>query len=372
MEKSVLFSEEKIGERGLGVVQLNRPRALNALNLEMFEQLAERLLRWREDQSIACVVLLSGHEKAFCAGGDVKGLVEGLRKGPEGLDLAKRFFVFEYFVDYLIHAYPKPVLAWTQGLTMGGGIGISNGASHRVVVETSVFSMPEVNIGLFPDVGASFFLRDMPHDVGLFLGLTGYRLGPEDAMALGLSDYYLKDEWKRKVLADITRLPWVGERGHDVSLLDDYLNGVQRQRPAPSSSFVKELPAVMDLVDYKHVLEFDKAFSELKKSERLTAAYENYTRGCPLSKAITFRQLKTEPFPTLREAFLKEWHMAITSCENSNFVEGVRALLIDKDNQPNWIPADLSEVTEDQVDPYFNGAKNSASELDAMMKRHGI
>ena len=182
---TVVFSEEDSGRFKVGYVALNNPRALNALDLGMLRLMEDKLLEWRQDEDLACVVLYAESEKAFCAGGDVKSLVMALQRDGT-IAAARDYFTTEYFVDYLIHVYPKPILCWADGITMGGGIGIMNGAAYRVVTERTVMAMPEIAIGLFPDVGGTYFLNRLPAGLGLFLGLTSARISGHDAVTLGI------------------------------------------------------------------------------------------------------------------------------------------------------------------------------------------
>jgi enoyl-CoA hydratase/carnithine racemase len=192
---TIVFSEKNAGRFKIGYVALDNPRALNALDLAMLRAMEGKLLEWRENENLICVVLHASSEKAFCAGGDVKSLVMALRR--DGTIVAARdYFTTEYFVDYLIHVYPKPILCWADGITMGGGIGIMNGASYRVVTERTVMAMPEIAIGLFPDVGGTYFLGRLPASLGLFLGLTSARISGHDAAALGMADGIVASEKK--------------------------------------------------------------------------------------------------------------------------------------------------------------------------------
>jgi len=195
----VIFTEEVAGSARLGVIALNNPRALNALTLEMFHAMERQLLSWREREEIACVVLHAPSPKAFCAGGDVKALVSELTRTAD-IDAAAAFFTAEYFVDYLTHVYPKPILCWADGITMGGGIGIMNGASSRVVTERTIMAMPEIAIGFFPDVGGTHFLNRMPEGLGMFLGLTSARFDGADAVAIGMADFAIAAAKKGEVL----------------------------------------------------------------------------------------------------------------------------------------------------------------------------
>ncbi len=202
------FLAQKAGHYTIGVIELNNPQALNAVTLEMFRAMEKQLLAWRTEADITCVVIHANLGKAFCAGGDVKALVQELNE-KSGMQIATDFFVTEYFVDYLIHVYPKPILCWADGVTMGGGVGIMNGASFRIVTERTTLAMPEVALGLYPDVGATYFLNRMADGIGLFLALTGARINGADAVAIGMADGLIRAEKKSEFLAGMNELNWV-------------------------------------------------------------------------------------------------------------------------------------------------------------------
>ena len=172
---------------------------------EMFHALGRKLLEWRQNEDLACVVFHAESERAFCAGGDVKALVIGLQRDGSVASAAE-YFTAEYFVDYLIHVYPKPILCWADGITMGGGLGLMNGASCRVVTERTVMAMPEIGIGLFPDVGGTYFLNRLPAGLGLFLGLTSARISGYDAAAIGMADAIVLSPKKGELFAGLSRL----------------------------------------------------------------------------------------------------------------------------------------------------------------------
>lgn len=216
MTAPVLF-EERAAANGMrfGIATLNSPQTLNGLSLEMVELLAARLDAWARDPGVALVVLQGAGEKAFCAGGDLHGLyrsmTENAGKGPWANAYARRFFELEYRLDYRIHTYPKPVLCWGHGIVMGGGIGLMMGASHRVVSEASRMAMPEVSIGLFPDVGGSWLLNRMPGRIGMFLALTGAQLNTADAFFAGMADFRLDHADWPKLLESLQDQPWAGQ-----------------------------------------------------------------------------------------------------------------------------------------------------------------
>ncbi|MGO1892433.1 MAG: enoyl-CoA hydratase/isomerase family protein, partial [Luteimonas sp.] len=221
-EPVVQFAERAAGGgTRIGIATLNSPSTLNGLSLEMARLLDARLAAWADDAGIALVVLQGAGEKAFCAGGDLRGLYRGIRDheardgwpgdpfaDPRGNWHAEAFFETEYRLDHRIHTYPKPVLCWGHGIVMGGGIGLMSGASHRVVSERSKLAFPEVTVGLFPDVGGSFMLNRVPDRGGLFLALTGALLGPSDAIYAGLADAHLPEASRGEVLAALEAEAW--------------------------------------------------------------------------------------------------------------------------------------------------------------------
>src|SRR5688572_22132913 len=202
--ENVVFSETRAGHFALGFINLNNPRALNALTLSMFRDIEATLLKWRAREDVVCVVLHSDSEKAFCAGGDVKALVVALEQEPD-LGSGAQYFTAEYLVDYLIHIYSKPLLCWADGITMGGGIGIMNGASYRAVSERTTMAMPEIAIGLFPDVGGTYFLNRIPEGLGLFLALTGARFDGRDAVSIGMADGFITQSKKAQAMARLAK-----------------------------------------------------------------------------------------------------------------------------------------------------------------------
>ena len=196
----VLFNEFPTADGNKIVeIQLNAERSLNALTLDMIDLIQPKLDAWKEDDSVVCVLFDSAGEKAFCAGGDVVNLYKSM-VGEGDPNFPTDFFTREYILDHTIHTYPKPIICWGNGIVMGGGMGLMNGCSHRVVTEKTHMAMPEVTIGLYPDVGGSWFLNHMPGRTGLFLGLTGNRMNAADALFLGLADRFIASELRGQVV----------------------------------------------------------------------------------------------------------------------------------------------------------------------------
>lgn len=358
--QAVLFREQEAsGGQKIGFAMLNAEKTLNALNLDMIRLLDPQLRRWAADPRIACVVLHGAGAKAFCAGGDVRSLREAIlahRDSPAPNPRAQAFFAEEYRLDYLIHTYAKPILAWGGGIVMGGGLGLLAGASHRVVTETSRIAMPEITIGLYPDVGGSWFLRRMPGRTGLFLALTGAALNGGDALEVGLADFFLRAEDQPKLFEQLGFETW-GERpeGNRAVLsraLRRYAAEAAVSRPA--SNVRAHADTIQRLTDGDSLAEVVASITRYSGEDAwLKKAAATLAAGSPGSAALVWELWHRARHLGLADVFRLELIVSLQCCEHPDFAEGVRALLVDKDNQPRWAPATLAGLTPGWVEGHF-------------------
>jgi enoyl-CoA hydratase/carnithine racemase len=332
---------------GTGVITLDRPKALNSLSLAMVRRLTDILLAWREDASVCAVVLTSSSEKALCAGGDIRFFHDAGHATPTGGSaLLEDFFTEEYALNHLIHFYPKPYISIMDGVVMGGGMGVAQGGPQtglRIVTERTKMAMPEVNIGLFPDVGGSHFLSHAPGQLGNYLGLTGLTIGAADALYVGLADLFvpgaqlaeltaLIDSTPGAKLADAIRARFTEKAGD--SVLETQRASIDRHFGAGS---VAAVMASLEGDDHPFA---QKALAAMRQRSPLMmcVTHEMLVRGAALDVAGCLRMERS----LVRRNF-----------EHGEVLEGVRALVIDKDNAPQWNPPTLDGVRPEMVDAFF-------------------
>jgi enoyl-CoA hydratase/carnithine racemase len=327
----------------LAVATLNSERSLNSLSLDMIRLLLPVMRRWADDPRVVAVFLHGAGEKAFCAGGDVRRICLAVRENGPDDPYAQEFFTEEYRLDYLIHVFPKPVIVWGQGIVMGGGIGLMSGASHRIVTETSRLAMPEITIGLYPDVGGSYFLSRVPGRIGLFVGMTGVNLNAADALHIGLADHALPGARREAVLAALCAQSWGGDAA---AVVDAVLAAEPAPALAPSAIAVRE--EALNVRAASNDLEslYAALTAPAPGDEWLDRTAKTLARGSPTSAALIHRQWQRGAGMTLPEVFREELILSTQCARHPDFIEGVRALLVDKDNAPQWRPATLSGVTE--------------------------
>ncbi|MCL1127254.1 enoyl-CoA hydratase/isomerase family protein [Shewanella surugensis] len=343
----VLFSTLPTEDgRLIGHISLNCEAALNALNLEMAAAMLVQLGRWKLDPSIVCVVLEGAGEKAFCAGGDVRAIYHAGVKAPEEVTQeAMAFFEQEYRLDYLLHTFGKPVIVWGDGIVMGGGLGLMMGASHRIVTERSRIAMPEVTIGLYPDVGGSYFLNRMPGKVGLFLGLTAYQMNTADALYVGIGRHSLRSQDKMAMLEALKRLPWQSAASDHHQMLDTLFGELQSLEIG--QSVLRQQRLKIDALMAGELSEIvNRAKNEQPDDIWLQKALHTFLKGSPLSWSLIYAQSQLSAELSLADIFQFELGLSANCSAFGDFKEGVRALLIDKDRTPLWQFPQLDEHCE--------------------------
>ncbi|MBV8467440.1 MAG: enoyl-CoA hydratase/isomerase family protein [Burkholderiales bacterium] len=355
MTQSVLF--ELHGARNgkqIAFATLNAAASHNALSLDMIRHLTPQLQAWQDDPAIACVVLRGAGEKAFCAGGDVVAVHHAIKAG----DFAKTesFFREEYVLDHMIHTYTKPIFVWGHGIVMGGGVGLMVGASHRVVTERSRIAMPEVTIGLYPDVGGSWFLARLPGRLGIYLGLTGASFNAADALYVGMADFALPSSTGADLPGMLAAVEWVDDGAANKRLLSGHLRELSRSSALelPPSPIRAHYDAIQSFTDYDTVDEMVAAIVSYDgRDDWLRGGAKKLEAGSPTSVRLIVEAQHRAKHMSLKEVFDMELAMSCQCCRHPDFAEGVRALLVDKDHTPKWSPATLHEVSDSYVEQFF-------------------
>jgi enoyl-CoA hydratase/carnithine racemase len=335
----------------VGYLTLNRPAGLNAVTLDMVRMLHRQLQEWAIDHDVAAVVLRGAGEKAFCAGGDIRSLYDSYQNGDS---LHQAFFEEEYALDQYIHTYSKPLLALMNGFVLGGGMGLVQGASLRVISERTRMGMPEVGIGYFPDVGGSYFLPRLPSNLGIYMGLTGNHVGSADALYAGLADYCVPYERFTDFEQRLDQQDW------SMPALQALTNLLVSMGCAelPDPSFAALAPAIEQHFAHDSVAAIRQSLMEESRPEYRDWAAETLKvidSRSPLSVSVTLEMLRRGRTLSLAECFAMELHLDRQWFDRGDIIEGVRALIVDKDKNPRWNPPTLNEVTSEQVAAFFEG-----------------
>ncbi|XP_039039547.1 3-hydroxyisobutyryl-CoA hydrolase 1-like [Hibiscus syriacus] len=338
------------------ILTLNRPKQLNALSFQMVSRLLELFLAYEEDPNVK-LVILKGKGRAFCAGGDVAAVVHDIRAG--GWRTGANFFMKEYTLNYLMATYSKPQVSILNGIVMGGGNGASMHGRFRIATENSLFAMPETDLGLFPDVGASYFLSRLPGFFGEYLGLTGARLDGAEMLACGLATHFVPS----------AKLP----------MLEAALCAVNSSDPATISSIIGqyfEQPSLKEQSVYHRLAVIDRCFSQktieeiLSALEReavdqrdgwISATIQTLKKASPTSLKISLRSIRVGRLEGVGPCLVREYRMVCQVMRgefSKDFFEGCRAILLDKDKNPKWEPSKLELVTDTTVDGYFSKVNN--------------
>ncbi|MCL7942402.1 enoyl-CoA hydratase/isomerase family protein [Marinobacter sp. ATCH36] len=355
--QAVIFEElEAAGGKRIGVVRLNTPRSMNALSLEMIHLIKPRLDQWAADDAIGAVWLEGEGDKALCAGGDIVALYRDMtepRSDSRTASEGDAFFTDEYELDYQIHTYPKPFVVWGNGLVMGGGLGLMSGGSHRVVTEHTRVAMPEVSIGLYPDVGAGWFLNKMPGRTGLFLGLTGARMNAADAIFTGLADRFIRHDMRNEVKQAL-RQSGFGDEAHAAvsKVLRRFEAG---SREAMPQAVVREhFDVIQALTDGDSLMDVvDNLGQYAGEDPWLMKAVKTVAAASPVALTVHWRHFHDTLHDSLSQVLDKELQLSKRSLRMGEFAEGVRALLIDKDLKPRWHFPTLDSVDPEWIERFF-------------------
>ncbi|QEE27928.1 enoyl-CoA hydratase/isomerase family protein [Terriglobus albidus] len=356
------MSEVEIRVEGAcGRLTLNRPSALNSLTLMMVRELKAALRQWIEDPAVEFILLDGAGERGLCAGGDIRALYDAARSGR--LEEAATFFREEYELNSLISSYPKPYIALMDGVVMGGGIGISAHGSLRVVTERSTLAMPETRIGFIPDVGGTFLLARAPDELGTYAALTASRLGPADALLLRLGDLFISSNEIPSMIAELA-LCRTALDAHELLL---------NKSAAPSpGSLEAERQWIRRCFSRQTIEEILNSLDE-ETSDIAQRAAAEIRKNSPTALKVTLRALRDARHKAdLGYSLRQEYNLAMACLQNPDFLEGVRAALIDKDQQPRWSPDDPARVTGEQVEKFFQNHEFPPLNLGHTYSQRGV
>jgi enoyl-CoA hydratase len=321
----------------LGLITLNRPRALNALTRDMCIAMKAQLAEWAADDTVKTVLIRGTGDRAFCAGGDIRALYES---GKAGTPYALDFYRDEYRLNAAVRHFPKPYVALLHGIVMGGGVGVSVHGSHRVADETVTFAMPETGIGLFPDVGGSYFLPRLPGELGMYLALTGERLKTADCVYAGVATHFVPAREREALVAAL-------EEGTE----PDFVLQSFAQTPGPAP--IEQRREAIDATFAETSVEGILAGLDGEGSDWARGTAAVIRKKSPTSLKVTLRQIREGARLSFDDCMRMEYRMVNRIVAGHDFYEGVRAAIIDKDNAPKWHPASLGEVGEADVAAYF-------------------
>jgi enoyl-CoA hydratase/carnithine racemase len=335
----------------IGHITLNRPQGLNAIDLDMVRQLQRQLDQWASDDKIYAVVLRGAGEKAFCAGGDIRALYESYKQNHTD---HQQFFVEEYALDLTLHQYRKPVMALMDGFVLGGGMGLAQGVDLRVVTERSRLAMPETAIGYFPDVGGSYFLPRVPGELGIYLGVTGVQIQAADALYCGLADYYLQSARLVELDRQLDNLKWA------LTPLKDIQGALAKiaVQQLPEPPLEKLRPAIdhfFALPDIPSIIEQLLEVTVVDTHRWAVDTANLMKTRSPLAMAVTLELLRRGRHLPLESCFSLELHLDRHWFERGDLIEGVRALIVDKDKKPQWRPATVRALNPEHVASFFSG-----------------
>ena len=373
-EKDLVLTAELAAKNGtkLGHITLNSKETLNSLTLSMVDTIVPQLALWEKEESIVAVIIEGAGDKAFCAGGDIRALYESMVKHPGGPNsFAEAFFEREYRLDYKIHTYSKPIICWVDGITMGGGVGIMLGCDYRLSTERTRFAMPEIGVGLFPDVGFTHFIDKLPKGVGIYMMLTATQLNAADTQLVGLTNNYISVTAKDSFTKAITELDWSDDLQKNYEILDLCIKNF-KEKPLskegfPESQLESRLESVQALMSADNLVDISKnILTNSTPDEWFKRGIKGLVNGCPTSAHIIWEQCNFEKSKNLKEVFKFELDLAIQITRHPDFTEGIRAVIIEKDNQPQWSYAEINKLPREWIEEHLEPAwnKNPLDDLE--------
>lgn len=346
--------EIKSGVSGnVGHILLNRPQALNALTMEIIRMLTAVLESWRTDDAVSAVVIEGAGDRAFCAGGDIKACYATGMRYRTGRQVNDRvltlFYEEEYVMNRMMYHYKKPLIAFMNGITMGGGFGVAGPCRYRIATEKTVFAMPETNIGFFPDIGGVWFLSRAPGETGTYLAMTGNSVGPADMLYCGLATHYMpSDKWDRDAAA---------------ADIESFLNR-NAGRPGDPGELERNRGVIDRCFAHDTAEKIVRALESEDGAWAQTVA-QTLRKRSPVSVKIALEHLHRAKGESFDDVLRRDFLLAQHFMRGHDFYEGVRAAVIDKDKNPRWLPARLEDVTEDEVNRYFRPTGYMAKGLAA-------
>ncbi|MDQ0214369.1 enoyl-CoA hydratase/carnithine racemase [Oikeobacillus pervagus] len=344
MTNEVLFS---VNENGVASITLNRPKALNSLSYTMVKEIGQKLDEWKTDSKVRIVMIRGAGDKGLCAGGDIKALYEA-KSSEAALQKAEMFFGEEYKVDRKMYAFPKPIIACLEGIVMGGGVGLTFGASHRIVTERTKWAMPEMNIGFFPDVGAGYFLSKAPGYIGRYLALSASIIGPADVLYIKAADLYMSSDALERFIQKVKNLDW-----HQADLPTSLDHLVTEYASLPENE--SELSLLQTEIDkhFAYTTMEEIVDSLAGESEFAMRTKETLLSKSPVSLKVTLKQQVDAKHKDLSECFEMDLILAKRFMRHEDFFEGVRSVLIDRDQSPQYKYKKLSDVSDEFAQKFF-------------------
>ena len=339
----------------IGHITLNSPETLNSLTLNMVNEISDLLDQWEVDPKIKMILISGAGEKAFCAGGDIRALYESMCSS-EGPIFAETFFESEYRLDYKIHNFSKPIISILDGIVMGGGAGLMFASTYKIATERTRFAMPEIGVGLFPDVGFTSVIKDLPKGLGLYIMLTASQLNASDMRFCNLVDSCLSYTKMQDFLLDVLELAWQDDVDENLALLDSILKRssyLKEVENFPSSKVEGELEKIQSMTNEDNLIKIvENIMSHATEDEWFTRGKESLMKGSPTSAHLIWLQHLNSSNLSLKEVFNFELNLAIQITRIGDFKEGIRALIIDKDNKPKWKYDSIKNVQQTWIDKH--------------------